>query len=93
MHSGIYGREMIDGMQTKDAKGHPKMLAYLKHYTGYSREQNRMHSEDNKPNLRPLWSGHMRTLQNRTSLRCFGPTRAGVVTVDLSTAPLVANAT
>ena len=47
MHSGIYGREMISGMQTKDAAGHPKMLAYLKHYTIYSREQNRMHSEAN----------------------------------------------
>ena len=47
MHSGIYGREMIRGMQTKDAAGHPKMLAYLKHYTAYSREQNRMHSEAN----------------------------------------------
>eukprot|EP01051_Picozoa_sp_SAG22_P030647 SAG22_NODE_11997_length_460_cov_1.127424_1_plen_123_part_01 len=33
LHSGIYGREMISGMQTKDAAGHPKMLAYLKHYT------------------------------------------------------------
>jgi beta-glucosidase-like glycosyl hydrolase len=38
---------MIDGMQTKDSAGHPKMLAYLKHYTIYSREQNRMHSEAN----------------------------------------------
>jgi beta-glucosidase-like glycosyl hydrolase len=38
---------MISGMQTKDAAGHPKMLAYLKHYTIYSREQNRMHSEAN----------------------------------------------
>ena len=47
VHSGIYGREMIRGMQTKDAAGHPKMLAYLKHYTAYSREQNRMHSEAN----------------------------------------------
>ena len=47
VHSGVYGREMISGMQTMDSGGHPKMLAYLKHYTGYSREQNRMHSEDN----------------------------------------------
>ena len=38
---------MIDGMQTRDSAGHPKMLAYLKHYTVYSREQNRMHSEAN----------------------------------------------
>ena len=34
-------------MQTRDSAGHPKMLAYLKHYTVYSREQNRMHSEAN----------------------------------------------
>ena len=29
LHSGIYGREMISGMQTTDPAGHPKMLAYL----------------------------------------------------------------
>eukprot|EP01052_Picozoa_sp_SAG31_P060031 SAG31_NODE_19254_length_608_cov_0.840864_1_plen_88_part_00 len=38
---------MITGMQEEDAEGHPKMLAYLKHYSFYSREQNRMHSEAN----------------------------------------------
>ena len=47
VHSGAYGREMITGMQTQDAAGHPKMLAHLKHYTVYSREQDRMHSEAN----------------------------------------------
>ena len=36
MHSGVYGREMIAGMQTKNAKGYPKMLAHLKHYTAVS---------------------------------------------------------
>eukprot|EP01043_Picozoa_sp_COSAG02_P039553 COSAG02_NODE_3131_length_7311_cov_11.071131_8_plen_90_part_00 len=38
MHSGVYGREMIAGMQTKNAKGYPKMLAHLKHYTAVSRD-------------------------------------------------------
>jgi len=47
VHAGEYGAAMISGMQEKDARGHPKMLAYLKHYTAYSREQNRMHSEAN----------------------------------------------
>jgi|EP01047_Picozoa_sp_COSAG01_P020778 beta-glucosidase-like glycosyl hydrolase len=45
IHSGSYGAEMISGMQEHDKNGHPKMLAYLKHYSFYSREQNRMHSE------------------------------------------------
>ena len=26
---------MIQGMQEKDENGHPKMLAYLKHFTAY----------------------------------------------------------
>ena len=47
IHSGIYGREMISGMQQQDAKGHPLMMAHLKHYTVYSREADRMHSEAN----------------------------------------------
>merc|ERR1712166_212585 len=47
IHSGVYGAEMISGMQTQDEAGHPKMIAYLKHYTAYSREQDRMHSEAN----------------------------------------------
>ena len=33
VHSGIYGASMIAGMQEEDSAGHPKMLAYLKHYT------------------------------------------------------------
>merc|ERR1712166_1110046 len=47
IHSGVYGAEMISGMQTQDEAGHPKMIAYLKHFTAYSREQDRMHSEAN----------------------------------------------
>ena len=34
-HSGTYGYHMIQGMQEKDENGHPKMLAYLKHFTAY----------------------------------------------------------
>jgi len=41
--NGHYAKEMVSGMQTKDAKGHPKMLAYLKHFTAYSRETDRGH--------------------------------------------------
>ena len=41
----ICGVTMPEGMQEHDKNGHPKMLAYLKHYSFYSREQNRMHSE------------------------------------------------
>lgn len=46
-HSGIYGYEMVSGMQEPDARGHPKMLAYLKHFTAYSRETNRGHDTYN----------------------------------------------
>ena len=34
---------MVGGMQEEDSHGHPKMLAYLKHYTAYSTEANRGH--------------------------------------------------
>eukprot|EP00051_Salpingoeca_urceolata_P002175 m.47862 g.47862 ORF g.47862 m.47862 type:complete len:851 (-) comp11951_c0_seq1:94-2646(-) len=45
--NGIYAKHMIQGMQEKDAKGYPKMLAYLKHFTAYSRETNRGHDTYN----------------------------------------------
>merc|ERR1719498_1990534 len=41
--NGHYAAEMVRGMQEEDSKGHPKMLAYLKHYTAYSTEKNRGH--------------------------------------------------
>ena len=40
-HSGTYAKEMVRGMQEPDAKGYPKMLAYVKHFTAYSLEYNR----------------------------------------------------
>lgn len=46
-HSGHYGYEMVRGMQEPDAQGHPKMLAYLKHFTAYSTESNRGHDTYN----------------------------------------------
>ena len=45
--SGTYAAEMVSGMQEKDAQGHPKMLAYLKHFTAYSVETNRGHDSYN----------------------------------------------
>ena len=36
---------MVRGMQEEDAAGHPRMLAYLKHYTAYSVENNRGHDD------------------------------------------------
>jgi beta-glucosidase-like glycosyl hydrolase len=47
IHSGTYGAEMVRGMQRADASGHPLVMAHLKHYTVYSREADRMHSEAN----------------------------------------------
>lgn len=41
--SGTYAVEMVSGMQEKDSKGFPKMAAFLKHYTAYSRETDRGH--------------------------------------------------
>jgi hypothetical protein len=34
-------------MQEKDGAGHPRTNAYLKHFTAYSTETNRMHSDYN----------------------------------------------
>jgi beta-glucosidase-like glycosyl hydrolase len=41
--SGTCAVEMIKAMQEEDAGGHPRAIAYLKHYTAYSRETNRGH--------------------------------------------------
>ena len=41
--NGAYAVEFVRGMQTEDANGHPKMMAYLKHFDAYSREKNRSH--------------------------------------------------
>lgn len=45
--SGTYAAEMVSGMQEKDSKGYPKMAAFLKHFTAYSREQDRGHDSYN----------------------------------------------
>eukprot|EP01062_Namystynia_karyoxenos_P013270 TRINITY_DN1478_c0_g1_i1.p1 TRINITY_DN1478_c0_g1~~TRINITY_DN1478_c0_g1_i1.p1 ORF type:complete len:869 (+),score=260.55 TRINITY_DN1478_c0_g1_i1:64-2607(+) len=45
--SGTYAKHMVQGMQEEDSKGHPKMLAYLKHFTAYSRETDRGHDTYN----------------------------------------------
>ena len=34
-------------MQETDAAGHPRVNSYLKHFTAYSTETNRMHSDYN----------------------------------------------
>ena len=39
--SGEYGKAVVLGMQEQDANGHPKSLAFLKHFTAYSTEVNR----------------------------------------------------
>lgn len=46
-HLGTYASEMVQGMQTKNTNGMPLMLAYLKHFTAYSRETNRGHDTYN----------------------------------------------
>ena len=45
--SGIYASEMVRGMQKRDVHGYPMMLAYLKHFSAYSRETNRGHDNYN----------------------------------------------
>ena len=45
--SGEYAKHYIDGMMEEDEQGHPRMLAYLKHFTAYSTETNRFHSDAN----------------------------------------------
>ena len=45
--TGQYAKEMVIGMQKKDAHGHPLMLAYLKHFMAYSRETDRGHDTYN----------------------------------------------
>lgn len=45
--SGQYATNMVRGMQEPDTSGRPKILAYLKHFTAYNRETNRMHENYN----------------------------------------------
>ena len=45
--NGQYAAEFTLGMQTPDANGYPRMIAYLKHFTAYSRETNRGHDTYN----------------------------------------------
>lgn len=45
--SGQYATHMVQGMQEEDSLGHPKVMAYLKHFTAYSRETGRGHDDYN----------------------------------------------
>jgi len=45
--SGEYAVEYVNGCQELDKNGHPRMLAFLKHFTAYSMEANRGHSDFN----------------------------------------------
>mmetsp|Transcript_19145 Transcript_19145/g.48555 ORF Transcript_19145/g.48555 Transcript_19145/m.48555 type:complete len:862 (+) Transcript_19145:48-2633(+) len=59
LHSGLYAYEMVSGMQERDAAGYPKMLAFLKHFTGYSVETNRGHDNyDVSPH--DMWDTYLR---------------------------------
>ena len=72
--NGRYAVEMVTGMQVKDAKGYPAMLAYLKHLTAYSTETNRGHDTYNVSAhdlfetcvLRNLIALHTPSLKGRT---------------------------
>lgn len=46
MLTAEYGIAMVNAMQETDAAGHPRVNAYLKHFTAYSTETNRMHSNE-----------------------------------------------
>ncbi|EDQ91999.1 uncharacterized protein MONBRDRAFT_337, partial [Monosiga brevicollis MX1] len=56
--SGTYATHMVRGMMQADAAGHPKMLAYLKHFTAYSTETNRQHSDFNVSS-HDLWDTYL----------------------------------
>jgi beta-glucosidase-like glycosyl hydrolase len=45
--TGELGKAEVIAMQTTDVAGHPRVNAYLKHFTAYSTETNRMHSDFN----------------------------------------------
>jgi len=45
--SGQYAIHFVQGMQEKDSNGYPKLMAYLKHFTAYSRETGRGHDDYN----------------------------------------------
>ena len=55
---GQYAAHMVSGMQETDAAGYPKILAYLKHFTAYSRETNREH-DDCRISQFDLWDSYL----------------------------------
>eukprot|EP00299_Pterocystis_sp_00344_P008133 c2962_g1_i1.p1 GENE.c2962_g1_i1~~c2962_g1_i1.p1 ORF type:complete len:853 (-),score=180.57 c2962_g1_i1:68-2626(-) len=56
--SGKVAAAMVRGMQTPDSHGYPKMLAFLKHFTAYSRETNRGHDTYNI-SMHDLWDTYL----------------------------------
>ena len=46
-HAGTYAASFVRGMQEEDGDGHPKMLAFLKHYAVYSQETGRGSDSEN----------------------------------------------
>eukprot|EP00164_Ancoracysta_twista_P003087 GFYU01004121.1.p1 GENE.GFYU01004121.1~~GFYU01004121.1.p1 ORF type:complete len:789 (-),score=304.22 GFYU01004121.1:39-2405(-) len=57
-HSGTYATNYVQGMQQKDSRGNYKMLAYLKHFTAYSRETNRGH-DDYEISMYDFWDTYL----------------------------------
>jgi beta-glucosidase-like glycosyl hydrolase len=45
--AGEYAVQMVTGMQERDSAGHPRSIAYLKHFLAYRREQDRGHDTYN----------------------------------------------
>ena len=43
--NGLYAAAMVGGMQRRDKAGYPLMLAYVKHFSAYSRETDRGHDD------------------------------------------------
>ena len=48
-HAGEYAASMLQGMQEEDDKGHPKMIALVKHFTAYSQETGRGYASTRAP--------------------------------------------
>jgi len=60
--AGEYAAEMLLGMQEEDQHGHPKMIAFVKHFTAYSQESGRDYDTFNISDF-DLYDSYLRQYQ------------------------------
>ena len=61
--SGLYAKHFIHGLTEKDSQGHPRMIPYLKHFTGYNVETDRMTDNNFKVSDFDMYDTYLRQFE------------------------------